>query len=36
VRKPGFGALVADLTTFIGSLARHVEDYGAYLPLAAE
>ncbi|WP_043610672.1 N-formylglutamate amidohydrolase [Ensifer sp. ZNC0028] len=36
VRKPGFGSLVADLTTFIGSLARHVEDYGAYLPLAAE
>lgn len=36
VRKPGFGALVADLTSFIASLARHVEDYGAYLPLAAE
>lgn len=36
VRKPGFGALVADLTTFIASLARHIEDYGAYLPLAAE
>lgn len=36
VRKPGFGALVADLTTFIASLARHVDDYGAYLPLAAE
>ena len=36
VRKPGFGALVADLTTFVASLARHVEDYGAYLPLAAE
>ncbi len=36
VRKPGFGALVDDLTSFIASLARHVEDYGAYLPLAAE
>lgn len=36
VRKPGFGSLVADLTTFVASLARHVEDYGAYLPLAAE
>ena len=36
VRKPGFGALVADLTSFIAALARHVEDYGAYLPLAAE
>ncbi|HEV7309849.1 N-formylglutamate amidohydrolase [Ensifer sp.] len=36
VRKPGFGALVADLTTFVAALARHVEDYGAYMPLAAE
>ncbi|WP_026620342.1 N-formylglutamate amidohydrolase [Ensifer sp. WSM1721] len=35
-KKPGFAALEADLATFIGALSRHVEDYGAYLPLAAE
>jgi N-formylglutamate amidohydrolase len=35
-KKPGFVALEADLATFIAALARHVEDYGAYLPLAAE
>ncbi|MCA1406014.1 N-formylglutamate amidohydrolase [Ensifer sp. IC3342] len=36
VKKPGFAALTADLTTFIAALAQHVEEYGAYLPLAAE
>ncbi|MQW88041.1 N-formylglutamate amidohydrolase [Sinorhizobium saheli] len=36
VKKPGFAALEADLATFIAGLARHVDEYGAYLPLAAE
>lgn len=36
VKKPGFAALATDLATFVAALARHVEDYGAYLPLAAE
>ncbi|AUX77883.1 MULTISPECIES: N-formylglutamate amidohydrolase [Sinorhizobium] len=36
VKKPGFAALETDLATFVAGLARHVEDYGAYLPLAAE
>ncbi|WP_037389268.1 N-formylglutamate amidohydrolase [Sinorhizobium americanum] len=36
VKKPGFAALATDLATFVTGLARHVEDYGAYLPLAAE
>ncbi|MEJ6846990.1 N-formylglutamate amidohydrolase [Sinorhizobium fredii] len=36
VKKSGFAALATDLATFVAALARHVEDYGAYLPLAAE
>lgn len=36
VKRPGFAALEADLATFIAAFARHVEEYGAYLPLAAE
>lgn len=36
VKKPGFAALATDLATFVAELACHVEDYGAYLPLAAE
>jgi len=36
VKKPGFAALEADLGTFIAALARHVEEYAACLPLAAE
>ncbi|MCA1492013.1 N-formylglutamate amidohydrolase [Sinorhizobium alkalisoli] len=36
IKKPGFSALATDLATFIGALARHVEDFAADLPLAAE
>ncbi|WOS62288.1 N-formylglutamate amidohydrolase [Sinorhizobium fredii] len=35
-KKSGFAALATDLATFVAALASHVEDYGAYLPLAAE
>ncbi|ASY64272.1 N-formylglutamate deformylase [Sinorhizobium sojae CCBAU 05684] len=36
IKKPGFSALATDLATFIGTFSRHVEDFAADLPLAAE